>query len=138
LAEYERSASEIRAAGADLVALSVDDPTRSEAVRRDLRLSFPLLCDTGREVVRAWDLYNPKEQGGIATPTVFVIDRGRRVLLRSVDRTTRRVSTEAVLGFLRGHAGHRAPGRTGVRPGLRDFARAVGNALRRGARTPER
>lgn len=137
MAEYEASAPEIRAAGADLVALSVDDATRSEALRRQLGLSFPILCDTRREVVRAWDLYNPNEQGGIAIPAVFVIGAGRRVLHRSIDATRRRVSAEGVLRFLRGEGGG-APEQAAVRAGLGDFARAFGNALRRGLRTPER
>jgi peroxiredoxin len=136
LAEYEQRGAEIRSAGADLVALSVDAAARSEAVRRQLGLSFPILCDTRREVVRAWDLYNPKEQGGIAVPAVFVVGPGRRVLHRSIDSTRRRVSTEGVLGFLRGAASG-APERVPVHAGLGDFARAAANALRRGLRTPE-
>ena len=137
MAEYGQRSPEIRAAGADLLALSVDDATRSEAVRRQLGLSFPILCDTRREVVRAWDLYNPAEQGGIAVPAVFVLGPGRRVLHRSIDATRKRVSTEGVLRFLRGGAAEGALERVPVRAGLGSFARAIGNALRRGLRTPE-
>jgi peroxiredoxin len=126
----------IRAAGADVAALSVDSPERSQAVRDQLGLPFPILGDSARRVVREWDLYNPKEQGGIAIPAVFVIGTDRRVRYRSVDRTAARVSTDGVLGFLRGDAVS-APGRTRVRAGLRDFARAIGNMIRRGLRTPE-
>jgi peroxiredoxin len=137
LAEYEQHGPEIRSAGADLIALSVDAAARSEAVRRQLGLSFPILCDTRRGVVRAWDLYNPKEQGGIAVPAVFVIGPGLRVLHRSIDSTRERVSSEGVLGFLRGGAAAGAPERVPVQAGLGDFARAAANALRRGLRTPE-
>jgi peroxiredoxin len=126
----------IRAAGADVAALSVDSPERSQAVRDQLGLPFPILGDSARRVVREWDLYNPKEQGGIAIPAVFVIGTDRRVRYRSVDRTAARVSTDGVLGFLRGDAAS-APVRTRVRAGLRDFARAIGNMIRRGLRTPE-
>ena len=136
MAEYARTHDAIRAAGADVAALSVDSPDRSQAVRDQLGLPFPILSDSARRVVRAWDLYNPKEQGGIAVPAVFVIGPGRRVLHRSIDSTRSRVSTEGVLGFLRGD-GLRAPERTRVRAGLRDFARAIGNMIRRGVRTPE-
>ena len=125
----------IRATGADVAALSVDAAERSEAVRAHLGLPFPILSDSARRVVRDWDLYNPKEQGGIAIPAVFVIGTDRRVRYRSVDRTAARVSTEGVLGFLRGDA---APAeRTRVRAGPREFARAIGNMLRRGLKTPE-
>jgi peroxiredoxin Q/BCP len=134
LAEYARAHDEIRALGADVVALSVDAPERSEALRAQLALPFPILSDSAREVVRAWDLYNAKERGGIAIPAVFVIGSDRRVRWRSIDRTAQRVSTAGVLGFLRGEPAVAA--RRVVLPRLRDFARAVANTLRRGARTP--
>ena len=136
MAEYARDHDAIRAAGADLVALSVDAPERSEALRAELGLRFPILSDASRAVVRAWDLYNPKEMGGIAFPAVFVIGPDRHVRWRSVDRTAQRVSTAGVVAFLRGAA--TPVDRVRVRAGLRDFARAFANAIRRGLRTPER
>ena len=126
---------EIRALGADVAALSVDSTERSAALREQLLLPFPILSDSTRRVVREWGLYNPKEMGGIAVPAVFVIDPDRRVRYLSIDSTTRRVSAADVLGFLRGSA--QPPSRSAVRAGLRDFARALANAIRRGARTPE-
>ena len=74
--------------------------------------------------------------GGLAVPAVFVIDPDRQVRFRSIDSTVRRVSAADVLGFLRGSS--RAPSRSALRPGLRDFARSLANTIRRGARTPER
>jgi peroxiredoxin len=135
LAEYAGVIREIRALGADVAALSVDSAERSAVLREELRLPFPILGDTRRRVVREWDLYNPKEMGGIAVPAVFVIDPDRQVRFRSIDSTARRVSAAGALGFLRG--AEQAPMRSVVRPGLRDFARAFSNAIRRGARTPE-
>jgi hypothetical protein len=60
-----------------------------------------------------------------------------------VDRTAERVDPAATLAFVRARAAGAAPPaepprRTRVRPRLRDFYGAVANALRRGARTPER
>ena len=124
----------LRAAGAEVVALAVDDPARSEPLRREMRLPFPILCDTRREVVRAWGLYNPKEHGGIAYPAVFVIDRDRIVRWRSLDRTATRVRTDAVLRFL--EEGHVPPPRRVVLPRLRDFVRALRNWITRGGTTP--
>jgi peroxiredoxin len=136
LAEYARHTDAIRGAGADIAALSVDAPARSEGVRAQLGLRFPLLCDPARRVVREWDLYNAKEMGGIAYPAVFVIGPDRRVRYRSIDRTASRVSTEGVLRFLRGEGTADPPERRRVRAGLREFGRAFANALRRGLRTP--
>jgi len=126
----------IRAAGADVVALSVDSQARSEALRTQLALPFPVLCDPARAVVRAWDLYNPGEMGGIAVPAVFVIGPGRSVRYRSIDSTRERVATEGVLRFLRGEAPGEELGRVPLRAGLGEFARAISNAVRRGLRTP--
>lgn len=136
MAEYARAHVEIRALGAEVAALSVDSAPRSAGLRAQLALPFPILGDESRRVVREWDLYNPKEMGGIAIPAVFVIGPDRRVRYRSIDATVRRVSTAGVVGFLRGAAA--PPSRAAVRAGVREFARALGNALRRGARTPER
>ena len=136
MAEYARNEAAIRAAGASLVALSVDAPERAEGVRRELDLSFPILCDTARAVVRAWDLYNPREMGGIAIPAVFVIGPDLRVRYRSIDTTRGRVSTAGVLEFLRGNA--RPIEREPIRAGLREFVRAFSNAIQRGAKTPQK
>lgn len=136
MAEYASNQVAIREAGAEIVALSVDAPERSEAVRAELRLPFPILADPSRRIVRAWDLYNPKEMGGIAVPAVFVIGPDRRIRHRSIDTTRARVSTDGVLAFLRGDVRADAIERVRVRAGLRDFARAAANVVRRGLRTP--
>jgi len=137
LAEYGREYPGIRASGADVVALSVDSQARSEALRTQLALPYPLLCDPARTVVRAWDLYNPGEMGGIAVPAVFVIGPDLRVRYRSIDATRERVATEGVLHFLRGEATGEALARVPLRAGLGEFARAISNAVRRGLRTPQ-
>jgi peroxiredoxin len=136
LAEYSRDYEAIRAAGADVVALSVDDQARSEALRAQLALPYPILCDPARAVVPAWDLYNAREKGGIAFPAVFVIGPDRCVRYRSIDSTVKRASTDGVLRFLRGEARGEQVGRERVHVGLGEFARGIANALRRGSRTP--
>lgn len=137
MAEYASHHAAIRAAGAEIAALSVDAPARSEALRAELGLPFPILADTARSVVRAWDLYNPREMGGIGVPAVFVIGPDRRIRYRSIDTTRARVETDGVLAFLRGDTGAESIERVPVRAGMRDFARAAANVVRRGLRTPE-
>ena len=128
MTEYARHYSAIRAAGADVVALSVDAAAATQALRTQLGLEFPILCDTERVAVRAWDLFNERERGGIAVPAVFVIDPDRRVRYRSIDATASRVRTDGVLAFLRG--GALPNGRTVVLPRMGDWVRAIGNAVR--------
>jgi peroxiredoxin Q/BCP len=137
LAEYRDAVPEIAAHGAGVVGISVDGPDRSAALRRSLRLPFPLLCDTDRRVVEAWSLYNRAEMGGIAYPAVFVIDRDRTIRYRSLDRTRSRVSTADVISFLRGDAASAGePRRVPLRPGVAGFALALKNMLRGGIRSP--
>jgi peroxiredoxin len=100
LADYRDHNEAIRAAGASMAAVSVDPPAKSEALRRELRLPFPILCDTERRVIQNWDIYNPSEKGGIAKPAVFVIDRDRTVRYSRVDTVTTRVPPSEIVRIL--------------------------------------
>jgi peroxiredoxin len=139
LGEYRDLSDKIGAAGADVAGVVVDPPERAEAVRRQLGLSFPILCDTRREVVRAWGVFEPEQMGGIAKPAVFVVDRDRRVRLASVDREATRVAAATVAAFVAQGmpAAGGEPKRHFALPGLRDFLRATRNALRFGMRAPK-
>jgi len=138
LAEYREQ--NFAAVGAHVAALSVDEPERAEAMRAQLKLPFPVLSDQKREVITAWGLLNAKEKGGIAYPAVFILDGERTVRYRSLDRTAARVSTEAVLTFLRdGMTGStEQPKQQRIRPGLRTFATAILSALRHGIHVPKK
>ena len=146
MADYSKHLEDFRAAGAELAAISVDDASRSEAVRDELGIRFPILCDTRREVVTAWGLLNTRENGGIAFPGSFVIDRDRVVRFRSIEDVASRVSVDQLLGLVRelGQGGEARettttkktqPRKRGVWPGAM-FVRATMNAIRRGVRVP--
>lgn len=139
LADYRDRAAGFRDAGFDLAALSVDEPARSEAVRRQYELPFPILCDTRREVIEAWGVFNRKEKGGIAVPAVFVLDRDRRVLFGSVDGEFSRIGAGALLDSLRSRtasANPLAPRRRFLVATLGDYWRAILGAFRFGFRSP--
>lgn len=139
LADYRDQSSGFRAAGLDLAALAVDEPTRSEAIRQELQLPFPILCDTRREVIEAWGVLNRKEKGGIAQPAVFILDRARCVLFGSVDGEFSRIGAAALLASLRSEsfpAGSLAPRREFLVARVGDYWRAVRGALRFGMRSP--
>jgi peroxiredoxin len=140
LAEYAHRFSELAAIGYGIAALSVDTPDRSLALAAQLALPFPLLCDPSRDTVRAYGLFNAAEKGGIAYPATFVLDRDRVVRFRSLDRTASRVDLDVLFSFLRDGAAPDvagAPARKRIVPGLREFGRAFGNALRRGLKSPK-
>jgi peroxiredoxin len=134
LADYRNHYEEIRGLGANIVAISVDPPEKSEALRRELNLPFLILCDTDRNVIREWDIYNARERGGIAKPAVFVLDCDRRARYVSIDSVASRVPASEVVRLI----GSLAPGRPVQRkvyiPTPADFFRAVRASLRRSGR----
>jgi peroxiredoxin len=129
LADYRDHYAEIRAAGATVAAVSVDPPSKSEALRRELKLPFPILCDRERRVIREWGIYNPREKGGIAKPAVFVIDRDLTVRYSRVDDVVRRVPPSEILRVLRGSEGQPVRLRTYI-PRFGDFFRGLSNMSR--------
>jgi peroxiredoxin len=141
LADYSEHLEDLRAAGAELVAISVDDAARAEPVRQELGIKFPLLCDTSREVVKKYGLLNSGEKGGIALPASFVIDRERVVRFRALEAVASRVSVDQLLELVRelgrGVEPKTRPRNSGVFPGLM-FLRATMNALRHGVRSPNK
>lgn len=65
----------IHAAGAEVIAISVNEPERQAGMRNRWKLDHHLLVsDPGGETyLKALDLYDPEERGGIALPAVIVI-----------------------------------------------------------------
>ncbi len=105
---------------------------------RELELPFALLCNPRREVVERWGLLNRAEKGGIAFPATFVIDRDRKVRMRSLENVGRRISAQDVLAYVRALAGDgtaATPQPKRVRPGAM-FIRAMRNMIRRGVKVP--
>jgi peroxiredoxin len=130
LVDYRQHYPQIRATGASVVAVSVDAPDKSEALRHGLGLPFPILCDTQRHVIREWDIYNPRERGGIAKPAVFVVERDRSVGFASVDGVATRVPAPEIVRILQA-VGEGQPVRRAVYvPRLGEWFRAIRNLRR--------
>jgi peroxiredoxin len=138
LADYAEHYSEFKHAGAEVVAISVDDRNRAAAMAADLNLPFPILSDTRRETITAWGVLNRFEKGGIAEPACFVIDRDRKVRFRSPEGIATRVSAGEMASYVRAIAANQQPVEPRARlvnPGMM-FLRSVANAIRRGTRVP--
>ena len=130
MADYRDHYEEIRAAGAEMAAVSVDPPEKSQALRRELRLPFPILCDTERRVVKEWDIYNPREKGGIAKPAVFVIGSDGVVRCSKVDGVARRIPPSEIVRILSSSEGPPPRGKTYI-PHIGEFYSAIRRLLRR-------
>ena len=134
MAEYREHYRAIRAAGTSLVAVSVDAPEKSEAVRRQSQLAFPILSDGERRVVQDWDIYNPYEKGGIAKPAVFILAPDCTVRFVSVDGVSARVPAADIVGMLQERKDKTSTRRKHLIPSPATFVRAIRNALRFGVR----
>ena len=67
-ADYDQ----IKAAGADVVAISVDKPEKSRELSDKLKLPFLLLSDVDHKIIDAYDLYN--SHGKISKPATYILD----------------------------------------------------------------
>jgi peroxiredoxin len=131
LADYRDHYLEIRSAGAGVVAVSVDAPDKSEALRVHLFLPFAILCDTERRVVREWGIYNSRGKGGIAKPAVFIIDPSQVVSYASVDAVAIRVPAAEIVSLLQSAAQAQPVRRRVHVPLFSDWVRAIRNSLQR-------
>ena len=131
MADYREHYLEIRSAGANVVAVSVDAPDKSEALRVDLSLPFPILCDTERRVVRDWGIYNSGEKGGIAKPAVFIIDPSHVVRYAAVDAVVRRVPAAEIVSLLENAAGGQPVRRRVHVPLFSQWRSAIRNSIQR-------
>jgi peroxiredoxin len=131
LADHREHYLKIRSAGASVVAVSVDAPGKSEALRVQLSLPFPILCDTERRVVGDWGIYNPREKGGIAKPAIFIIDPSQAVRYAAVGTVVRRVPAAEIVSLLQ-NAAEGQPVRHRVHvPLFAEWKNAIRNSLQR-------
>ena len=96
--------SAIRKKGGQLLALSVDTPEQSRALRDEQDLPYRLLCDPQREVIRAYGL---EHHGGgpdgeiIAVPAQYLLLRDGTVAWQFVSRRiTQRAAPEVTLAAI--------------------------------------
>ncbi len=138
MAEFRHLFDDFRAVGVQIAALAVDPPQQSERVRRQYELPFPILCDTGKDLVRGWGLFNAKEKGGIAIPAVLLIGCDRRIQLVMIEGIATRVRAAELLTSLPAYAAvansaEAWPANTHrqrvIFPSLVDFGRAIWNTL---------
>ena len=97
---------EIREAGGEVVAISVDPPEVSlEEVVKTYGITFPVLSDARLEAIDAFGVRHAEgsiEGGDIARPANFVLDREGRITWREISQNWRmRVRPETVLEQLR-------------------------------------
>ena len=124
LAAFQGALAEIRAAGAELVAVSPQTPDQSLTLAEQRALAFPVLSDAGNRVASEYGLvftsseeatatlhdlgvelssFNGDDTNTLPAPSTFVIGQDARIQFASVSGDYRwRVGPEEVLAVLRG------------------------------------
>ena len=97
-----------------------------------------ILSDCQRRVVREWDIYNPREKGGIAKPAVFILAPDLRVRFASVDQVASRIPAAEIRQCLSAQDCGFGANRKALIPGLTTFFRAIRNGIRMGAEQKEK
>ena len=94
----QQNYAEIKALGAEIIAVSADDLTGAAALVRQFNLPFPVLYSSGLpdvpEKYGVWELHEPN----LAAPAVFLIDRTGRLVWSEISTNYRdRTSTDEIV-----------------------------------------
>lgn len=108
LCTFRDNLSKLNRAQAQVYGISVDTFFTLKAFQQDQRLTFPLLSDFNKQVIRQYDVFNEDMIGlkGIAKRAVFVIDEDGIVRHREVlDDARNEPDYERLFSTLAGLAG---------------------------------
>lgn len=83
LADLEQLYPRLRAAGAEVVAVTVASRDQVRAGKEELGLSFPVLADEGHAAAEAYGVYD-RLGDGLAGPAVFLLDGEGRIRWRFI------------------------------------------------------
>lgn len=134
MADYRDQALEFDGSDVALAALSVDAPSTAEAMRQQLRLPFPVLCDPRRSAIERLGLLR-RFGFDIAYPATIVLGSNGQVIDRMVEMTYVRLRAKDVLDRCRQWkltGRWRRPRRRFALPTLTAYWQSSRNVLRSG------
>jgi peroxiredoxin Q/BCP len=73
LSGFAASYDKYKAAGAEVIAISVDSPEKNKKLSEKLNLTFPVLSDSGHKIIDAYSILDPG--GKISRAAVFILDK---------------------------------------------------------------
>lgn len=98
LARLAEDYNKIKAAGGDLIAISSDDQSFAWSMGQTTSAKFQILSDSDRKVIKDYGILNPQEHGGIAKPTILIIDKEGRIRFLYIGKDpTDRPPDEAII-----------------------------------------
>jgi peroxiredoxin len=80
--DYEK----LKRAGADLIAISVDAQSFAWSMGQSTGAKFQILSDADKKTIISYGILNAEEHGGIAKPSVFIVDKDGRIRFIYVGR----------------------------------------------------
>ena len=92
----QKNYANIRAAGAELIAISSDDEGDTKKTVQGSGLEFPVLSDKDRAVIGAYNVLDPGNNR-IARPASYVLRKDGTVAWKSIDGIAVRVPTAQIL-----------------------------------------
>lgn len=95
----QKNYANIRAAGAELIAISSDDEGDTQKTVQGSGLEFPVLADKDRAVINAYNVLDPGNNR-IARPASYVLRKDGTVAWKSIDGVAVRVPTAQILAEL--------------------------------------
>ncbi len=95
----QKNYANIRAAGAELIAISSDDEGDTKKTVQASGLEFPVLADKDRAVINAYNVLDPGNDR-IARPASYVLRKDGTVAWKSIDGVAVRVPTAQILAEL--------------------------------------
>ena len=92
----QKNYAKIRAAGAELIAISSDDEGDTKKTVQGSGLEFPVLADEDRGVIQAYNVLDPGNNR-IARPAAYVLQMDGTIAWKSIDGVAVRVPTAQIL-----------------------------------------
>jgi peroxiredoxin len=69
----------IKQAGAELLAISVDEQSFAWSMAQTTGARFQILSDVEKKTITDYGIVNAAEHGGIAHPSIFILDKEGRI-----------------------------------------------------------
>ena len=91
---------DIRAEGAELIAISADPLTLVDSTQQKLGITYPLLVDEDKVAITAYNVVDPSDTD-IARPATYIINQDGRVVSKFLDRVGTRTGPEEILAELK-------------------------------------
>jgi len=90
---------DIQAEGAALIAISADPLTLVDATRKTLKITYPLLVDTDKVTITAYNVIDPSDPD-IARPAIYIINQEGRIASKFLDAIGNRTGPAHILAEL--------------------------------------